>query len=105
MKDAHRKITILHSNDIHGQFSGMTDPDGKITGSLAQLSGYISKAKAENPYTIYCNAGDMFQGSLIDSDYQGLSTMEILNLIDIDVMSYHSRNSARKILQIRLIRT
>ena len=87
MKDKLRKITILHSNDIHGQFTGQTDDDGRVTGSLAQLSGYISKAKEENPYTIYCNAGDMFQGSLIDRDFLGLSTMQILNLMDIDVMS------------------
>lgn len=86
-KDNIRKITILHSNDIHGQFTGTTDDDGHVKGSLAQLSGYISKAKAENPDTIYCNAGDMFQGSLIDSDFLGLSTMQILNLMDIDVMS------------------
>ena len=76
-KDNIRKITILHSNDIHGQFTGTTDDEGHVKGSLAQLSGYISKAKAENPDTIYCNAGDMFQGSLIDSDFLGLSTVRI----------------------------
>lgn len=86
-KDSLRKITILHSNDIHGKFTGKQDEDGNISCSLAQLSGYINKAKEENPCTLYCNAGDMFQGSLIDSDFQGLSTIEILNLMDIDVMS------------------
>ena len=85
--ETNRTITILHSNDIHGKFTGRLDENGRLHGSLAQLSGYISRAKQENPYTIYCNAGDMFQGSLIDSDFQGLSTMQILNLIDIDVMS------------------
>ena len=87
MEDRIRKITILHSNDIHGKFTGWKDENGMMHGSLAQLSGYISRAKEENPNTIYCNAGDMFQGSLIDSDYQGLSTMQILNMMDIDVMS------------------
>lgn len=29
----------------------------------------------------------MFQGSLLDSDFQGMSTMDMLNLTDIDVMS------------------
>ena len=87
MEDRIRKITILHSNDIHGKFTGWKDENGMMHGSLAQLSGYISRAKEENPDTVYCNAGDMFQGSLIDSDYQGLSTMQILNMMDIDVMS------------------
>ena len=87
MDDNIKTITILHSNDIHGKFTGRKDDEGKVHGSLAQLAGYISRAKEENPDTVYCNAGDMFQGSLIDSDYQGLSTMQILNLMDIDVMS------------------
>lgn len=87
MEKTNKTITILHSNDIHGKFTGKRDENGKLCGSLAQLSGYISAVKEENPDTIYCNAGDMFQGSLIDSDFQGLSTMQILNLMDIDVMS------------------
>lgn len=86
-KKSFKTITLLHSNDIHGKFTGKQDEEGNIKCSLAQLSGYITKAKEDNPYTLYCNAGDMFQGSLIDSDFLGLSTIEILNMIDIDVMS------------------
>lgn len=87
MDDQIKRITLLHSNDIHGKFTGKTDENGLVKGSLAQLSGYITKAKSENPRTVYCNAGDAFQGSLIDSDFQGLSTIEILNLIDIGALS------------------
>lgn len=50
------------------------------------MGGYVAKAKHENPNTAYCIAGDVFRGSLIDSDFQGLSTIDILNLIDLDVM-------------------
>lgn len=82
-----REIVILHSNDIHGKFTGKKDENGKVRGSLAQVAGYVSKIKKEYPHALYCIAGDAFQGSLIDSDYQGLSTMDILNLIDIDMMS------------------
>jgi 5'-nucleotidase len=32
-------------------------------------------------------AGDMLQGSLIDSEYQGISTMEIMNYLAPDVVS------------------
>lgn len=82
-----REIVILHSNDIHGKFTGRLDETGKMKGSLAQVAGYVSKIKKEYPYTLYCIAGDVFQGSLIDSDFLGLSTVDILNLIDIDMMS------------------
>lgn len=82
-----KEIVILHSNDIHGKFEGEKDENGNICHSLALVSGYVNRAKKENPDTVYVIAGDVFQGSLIDSEYQGLSTMDILNLIDIDLMS------------------
>ena len=87
MSDDLTRITIFHSNDIHGKFTGETGEDGKLRGSMAQVAGLVAQTKKENPNTLYCIAGDVFQGSLIDSDYQGLSTIDILNLIDIDVMS------------------
>lgn len=82
-----KEIVILHSNDIHGRFEGERDENGKLCHSLAQVSGYVNQAKEKNPDTVYLIAGDVFQGSLIDSDFLGLSTMDILNLIDIDLMS------------------
>lgn len=87
MNEDLKRITILHSNDIHGKFTGETGEDGKLRGSMAQVAGLVAQTKKDNPNTLYCIAGDVFQGSLIDTDYQGLSTIDILNLIDIDVMS------------------
>lgn len=82
-----KEIRILHSNDIHGSFAGETDQNGNLCHSLAQAAGYVKKVKAENPDALYCISGDVFQGSLLDSDFQGVSTIDMLNLIDIDVMS------------------
>lgn len=87
MNDKLKEMILLHSNDIHGTFTGETDENGKVCHSLAQAAGYVKKIKSENPDTVYCIAGDVFQGSLLDSDFQGMSTMDMLNLIDIDVMS------------------
>jgi len=87
MSKSIKKIEILHSNDIHGMFAGEKDENGKICHSLAQVAGYVKKVKAENPDALYCIAGDVFQGSLLDSDFQGMSTVDMLNLIDLDVMS------------------
>lgn len=80
------KLVLLHSNDIHGKFVG-EKKDGKLKGSFAQTAGYVEKVKEEEDHVIYCIAGDVFQGSLIDSDFQGLSTVDILNMAPIDVMS------------------
>jgi len=76
-----KHLTILHSNDLHGDF--LPHEDG--TGGLSRLSGYVKKTRAEEKNVIYANAGDMFRGSIIDSEYLGLSTIEMMNLLDPDV--------------------
>ena len=41
-----RKLTILHSNDMHGDFLP-SDKDGKETGGLVRLAGYVNKIRQE----------------------------------------------------------
>ena len=79
-----KKLTILHSNDFHGDFLPKTE-DGRETGGLSRLSGYVKKVRAEEDNVIYANAGDMFRGSVIDSEYLGLSTIDMMNLLNPDV--------------------
>ncbi|MCF0151425.1 MAG: bifunctional metallophosphatase/5'-nucleotidase, partial [Firmicutes bacterium] len=81
-----KKLTILHSNDMHGDFL-QEQIDDKLVGGVSMLSGYINKVRAEEPNTIYAIAGDMFRGSVIDSEYLGLSTIEIMNMIAPDVVT------------------
>lgn len=79
-----KHLTILHNNDMHGDFLP-EDRDGVQTGGLALLSGYINKTREEEPNTIYTISGDMFRGSIIDSEFMGLSTIELINLLKPDV--------------------
>jgi len=81
-----KKLTILHSNDMHGDFMA-EKVDEKELGGVSMLSGYISKVKAEEKNTVYCIAGDMLQGSLIDTEFKGLSTIEIMNHLNPDIVS------------------
>ncbi len=80
----YKHLTLLHSNDLHGDFLSK-ELDQALLGGISMLSGYVSKTRRENPNTLYCIAGDMLQGSLIDSEFRGLSTIEIMNLLDPDV--------------------
>ena len=83
-----RKITILHSNDMHGDFlAEQAAGGGELTGGLPLLSGYINKVRAEEENVIFCIAGDMVQGSIIDSDFKGVSTIELMNYLAPDVVS------------------
>lgn len=83
-----KKFTILHSNDMHGDFfSEMAAGSDHLTGGLALLSGYINKVRAEEENVLYVIAGDMLQGSLIDTEYKGISTIEIMNYLSPDVVA------------------
>ena len=77
-----QKLTLLHSNDLHGDF--LFDNDRK-TGGLARLSGFIRKVRESEDNVAYMIAGDLFSGSVIDSEYQGLSTIDLVNLLNPDV--------------------
>lgn len=81
-----KKLTLLHSNDLHGDFLAQ-EIDERLVGGVSMLSGYVNKVRQEEENTIYCIAGDMFRGSVIDSEFQGISTIEIMNMLAPDVVT------------------
>ena len=81
-----KKLTILHSNDLHGDFLA-EHVEEKLIGGVSLLSGYINKVRREEENVLYAIAGDMFRGSIIDQEYQGLSTIEIMNMLAPDVVT------------------
>ena len=82
-----KKFTILHSSDIHGDFQAEDSHEinKKLVGGLSLLSGYVNKVRREEENVLYFISGDMVQGSLIDSEYKGISTMELMNYLAPDV--------------------
>lgn len=83
-----KKFTILHSNDMHGDFlAEVGSKSGQTIGGLALLSAYINKVRAEEENVLYVISGDMVQGSLIDTEYKGISTIEIMNYLSPDVVA------------------
>lgn len=83
-----KKFTVLHSNDMHGDFlAEVAGEKGELIGGLALLSGYINKVRKEEENVLYVISGDMVQGSIIDSEYKGISTIEIMNYLAPDVVS------------------
>ncbi|MBE6909232.1 MAG: bifunctional metallophosphatase/5'-nucleotidase [Ruminococcaceae bacterium] len=81
-----KKLVLLHSNDMHGDFLA-EQVDDKLVGGVSLLSGYVSKVRQEEPNTLYCIAGDMFRGSIIDQEFQGFSTIELMNMISPDIVT------------------
>jgi 5'-nucleotidase/UDP-sugar diphosphatase len=61
--------------------------EGHLIGGLSLLSGYINKVRQEEKNVLYVISGDMLQGSMIDTEFRGLSTMEIMNYLAPDVVT------------------
>ncbi|WP_299028121.1 bifunctional UDP-sugar hydrolase/5'-nucleotidase [uncultured Campylobacter sp.] len=79
-----KKLTLLHSNDLHGDFLA-EQVDDKLVGGVSMLSSYINQVRQTEKNVIYAIAGDMFRGSIIDSEYKGISTIEIMNALAPDI--------------------
>ena len=80
-----KKLTLLHSNDLHGDFLA-EQANGKLVSGVSMLSGYINQVRQTEKNVIYAIAGDMFRGSIIDSEYKGVSTIEIMNALAPDTV-------------------
>ncbi|MDD4679512.1 MAG: bifunctional metallophosphatase/5'-nucleotidase, partial [Clostridia bacterium] len=53
MKKKMQKFTILHSNDMHGDFlAEVREGGGQLIGGLALLSGYLNKVREEEENVI-----------------------------------------------------
>ena len=81
-----KKLTLLHSNDMHGDFLAENVYDRPV-GGISLLSGYVNKVRKEEKNVIYAIAGDMFRGSIIDSEFLGISTIQIMNMLGPDVVT------------------
>jgi 5'-nucleotidase len=73
---------------MHGDFFSDDKKElGKLVGGLALLSGYINKVRKEEKNVLFVISGDMLQGSIVDSEYKGCSTIEIMNYLAPDVVA------------------
>jgi len=88
------KITILHTNDIHGNFlpiiiklNGKNPRERKLGGMLA-LDSFISGIRQETPHVLLFDAGDFMTGNPIcDIEYQGAlggAMIKFFNLLKYD---------------------
>lgn len=81
-----KQLVLLHNNDLHGDFFPRKK-GGKDAGGLPLLSGYVNRVRKEDQNVLYAIAGDVFQGSIIDQEYRGISTIDLINQLNPDVMT------------------
>lgn len=82
-----RRLVMLHSNDMHGDFFAKEGHD-KMVGGMSRLSGYVHQVREEEEDPVlYVISGDMLQGSIIDQEYKGISTILVMNMLEPDVVT------------------
>ncbi|SHI82337.1 bifunctional metallophosphatase/5'-nucleotidase [Algibacter luteus] len=82
-----RKITILHTNDVHSHIDTFGPEDGRNAnkGGVARRATLIEAIRNENPNTLLLDAGDIFQGTPYFNYYGGELEFKLMSKLKYDV--------------------
>lgn len=81
-----KKITILHTNDVHSHIDPFGPDDGRNPnqGGVARRASLIESIRAENPNTLLLDAGDIFQGTPYFNYYGGELEFKLMSMLKYD---------------------
>ncbi len=82
-----KKITILHTNDVHSHIDPfpVDDPKYPNLGGAARRASAIQKIREENPNTLLLDAGDIFQGTPYFNYYGGELEFKLMSMMQYDL--------------------
>jgi 2',3'-cyclic-nucleotide 2'-phosphodiesterase (5'-nucleotidase family) len=75
-----RRLTILHTNDLHARF--LPDPQGR--GGFAQLARAIRDERRRSRGALVLFAGDLVQGTPVSSIFEGVPCYEVASAMGFD---------------------
>lgn len=86
-KSSYKKITILHTNDVHSHIDPFGPEDGRNPnkGGVARRASLIAAIRKENPNTLLLDAGDIFQGTPYFNYYGGELEFKLMSMLKYDV--------------------
>ena len=81
-----KKITILHTNDVHSHIVPFGPNDGRNAnkGGVARRASLIESIRTENPNTLLLDAGDIFQGTPYFNYYGGELEFKLMSMLKYD---------------------
>lgn len=81
-----KKITILHTNDVHSHIEPfpVEDPSFSNQGGVARRLTLIQNIRKENPHTLLLDAGDIFQGTPYFNFYGGELEFKLMSMMGYD---------------------
>lgn len=82
-----KKITILHTNDVHSHIDPFGPDDGRNAnkGGIARRAALVESIRQENPNTLLLDAGDIFQGTPYFNYYGGELEFKLMSMLKYDV--------------------
>lgn len=82
-----KKLTILHTNDVHSHIDPFdkTDPKYPDMGGAARRATLIDSIRKENPNVLLLDAGDIFQGTPYFNYYGGELEFKIMSMMQYDL--------------------
>ncbi len=84
-----KKITVLHTNDVHSHIDPFGPNDGRNSnkGGVARRATIIENIRKENPNTLLLDAGDIFQGTPYFNFYGGELEFKLMSMLKYDVVT------------------
>ena len=81
-----KKITILHTNDVHSHIDPFGPDDGRNAnkGGVARRAALVESIRKENPNTLLFDAGDIFQGTPYFNYYGGELEFKLMSMLKYD---------------------
>ncbi|PTM01476.1 MAG: metallophosphatase, partial [Bacteroidetes bacterium] len=84
---AQRKITILHTNDVHSHIDPFGPEDGRNAnkGGVARRASLVQSIRNDSPNTLLLDAGDIFQGTPYFNYYGGELEFKLMSMLKYDL--------------------
>lgn len=81
-----KRLTILHTNDVHSRLEPFPDDGGKFAGQggVAARGALVKKIRAEEQNVLLFDSGDIFQGTPYFNLYKGEPEMKAMSLLAYD---------------------
>jgi 5'-nucleotidase len=83
-KPKSRKLTILHTNDVHSRLDPFTDGSNAGKGGVAARAALVTKIRQEEAHVLLLDAGDMFQGTPYFNLYKGEPELKAMSMMKYD---------------------
>lgn len=86
-KNSLKKITILHTNDVHSHIDPFGPDDGRNAnkGGVSRRATLVESIRQLNPNTLLFDAGDIFQGTPYFNYYGGELEFKLMSMLKYDL--------------------